>query len=412
MQQLALGEHRHAGGAAAHVDHRRAELALVLDQRGEARRPSARRPARSISRSQRAMQAPSVRSAVAAASMMCSRAVSVVADTARAGRRRLGVHRRRSRAARHGSSRARPRRGACAPSCTTRRMSCSVDRAAADRPLHVEQPRFRLAAGQVDGDARAAAYPPCPRPGRRGADRASRPPPDRRCRRRARRAPCCQPKPSTRSVPSLSMRPIRQTILVVPMSSTPNGPAAAPWRGRAGVVRRRSAGGGSTRRDMSFIRWLAHVGFFGRRPARRRVAAALRLGIGAAPAGPAAAGRSPASGRSSSACCLAAAAIRRSAPATSWPSGSSTSVPLLHPQVPAPLADAHRGDHARSAAPAGRSAHRSAAAAAAGAPAPTTSGRWRNCADVLVGDHLAARGRSARICPGSARSRTAGAPAD
>ena len=32
VQQLALGEHRHAGGAAAHVDDGGAELALVLHQ--------------------------------------------------------------------------------------------------------------------------------------------------------------------------------------------------------------------------------------------------------------------------------------------------------------------------------------------------------------------------------------------
>ena len=36
VQQLALGEHRHAGGAAAHVDDRGAELALVVHQRGQA----------------------------------------------------------------------------------------------------------------------------------------------------------------------------------------------------------------------------------------------------------------------------------------------------------------------------------------------------------------------------------------
>ena len=62
--------------------------------------------------------------------------------------------------------------------------------------------------------------------------------------------PFCQPKPSARSVPSLSVRPIRQTILVVPMSSTPNGPVR-PCRGRTGSSG--SFGGGSTRRDMSFM---------------------------------------------------------------------------------------------------------------------------------------------------------------
>lgn len=36
----------------------------------------------------------------------------------------------------------------------------------------------------------------------------------------------CQPKPSARGVPSLSIRAIRQTTLVEPISSTPNTPEA------------------------------------------------------------------------------------------------------------------------------------------------------------------------------------------
>ena len=104
-----------------------------------------------ISRSQRAMQAPSERSAVVAASMICSRAVS--------------------------SSQNRPRGSATPSVASTAKVSGSAwidfaalgrgaapalvhhaadvvlfHRASADRPLHVEQPRFRLAAGEVDGD--------------------------------------------------------------------------------------------------------------------------------------------------------------------------------------------------------------------------------------------------------------------
>ena len=61
--------------------------------------------------------------------------------------------------------------------------------------------------------------------------------------------PLCQPKPSTRSVPSLSVRPIRQAILVVPMSSTPNGPVRR-LRGRSGSSdrsRQAEARGGACR---------------------------------------------------------------------------------------------------------------------------------------------------------------------
>ena len=48
--------------------------------------------------------------------------------------------------------------------------------------------------------------------------------------------PFCQPKPRTRSEKSLSVRQIRQAILVVPISSTPNGPVR-PCRVRVGERR-------------------------------------------------------------------------------------------------------------------------------------------------------------------------------
>ncbi len=71
--------------------------------------------------------------------------------------------------------------------------------------------------------------------------------------------PFCQPKPSTRSEPSLSVRPIRQAILVVPISTTPNGPERK-WR-----VDSVSGGpvsvGGRMRRGLSAIRSCSYVGF-------------------------------------------------------------------------------------------------------------------------------------------------------
>ncbi len=61
--------------------------------------------------------------------------------------------------------------------------------------------------------------------------------------------PRCQPMPSTRRVPSLSVRPIRQMTLVVPISSTPNGPLRM---GRCRAGSSGGIGGGKPRRDMSF----------------------------------------------------------------------------------------------------------------------------------------------------------------
>jgi hypothetical protein len=65
--------------------------------------------------------------------------------------------------------------------------------------------------------------------------------------------PFCQPNPSARSRPSDSARPIRQAILVEPMSSTPNGPDRA-GRGLALSGRPSPFGDGSAARlDMSFM---------------------------------------------------------------------------------------------------------------------------------------------------------------
>ena len=116
-----------------------------------------------------------------------------------------------------------------------------------------------------------------------------------------------------------------------------------------------------------------------------------------------------ASGRSSSAwsCC---SCISRSSAATSWPSGSITSVPLF-------IRRFQRRSPTRTAAttllcerrPVGQRVeqHR----ARLGRAGPDDQRQVAEFGDVLIGDRPARRGRSARICPDSARWRTAGAPA-
>ena len=83
VQQLPFGEHGHAGGAAAHVDDGGAQVRARHRPAPRARRPSAPRPARRCrDRSGRCRRrASAARSA--AASMMCSRAVSVVQNRPR-----------------------------------------------------------------------------------------------------------------------------------------------------------------------------------------------------------------------------------------------------------------------------------------------------------------------------------------
>ena len=139
--------------------------------------------------------------------------------------------------------------------------------------------------------------------------------------------PCCQPKPSTRSVPSLSVRPIRQAILVVPMSSTPNGPER-PYRGRAGSSgsARSAAARGATCRSCWLLRRRRRVGR-GRTTAIGQAACRSRQAGGRAARGPAE---------------LHQPIERRRLVALRQHHVGAA----VKSQVPAPLADAHGGDHA------------------------------------------------------------------
>ena len=217
--------------------------------------------------------------------------------------------------------------------------------------------------------------------------------------------------PARAASPSLSVRPIRQAILVVPISSTPNGPDRAVPRTRpvpCGPV----GEGGSTRRDMSFIgRVLLKLASSA---ARARAAACRRIGHVAA------------WGRSTS------RSGRRRSIASSGRSSSAVFALQLHQPIerrrlhalPAAsrrcrcsfagsTAVRRRAPRRRraSAARAGRSARRSASRrrrARRGRRRAATGGRMRRPGSPPAGR----RGRSARTFPGSARWRTAGAPAD
>ena len=104
-----------------------------------------------MSRSQRATQAPSERSAPVAASMTCSRAVKVSQMQAARIGHALGLVGREGQ--RQGVDRfAAVALGARAALGDDAADVALLHRAPADRPLHVEQPAFRLAAGEVDGD--------------------------------------------------------------------------------------------------------------------------------------------------------------------------------------------------------------------------------------------------------------------
>ena len=288
-------------------------------------------------------------------------------------------------------------------------MSCSVTARAADRPLHVEQPAFRLAAGEIDGDGAQ------PRVGHvlgladGGADgalgvldigdaaaahargpSASRSPARAACRRfprgrSGRRSWWCRCR-------------ARRTA--------PDGAC----RARAGGSIRLDVCGGSTRRDMSFIRPPRSGRFLdGPSPACPAVSDAVSGIAAGPPAGRAGAGRSPAAGGRAARAAVAAA-ISRSSAGDLGAFRQHHVGAVVHPQVPAPLADPHRGDHACPRLPGGRQ-RIDQRRRAAGAPGPTTSGNWRELGDVLIRHRSAPCGRSARSCPGSARSRTAAAPA-
>ena len=197
--------------------------------------------------------------------------------------------------------------------------------------------------------------------------------------------PFCQPKPSTRSVPSLSVRPIRQAILVVPMSSTPNGPAACGARavGSGGPVVAAAARGAACRSSVA----PPQVGFFGGLAAAACRSGCVRLRPQHQPVGQPQVDRLQAGDRAARGRCCSCSS--RSSAATSWPSGSITSVPLFMRrfQRRSPTRTAATTRFCRS--PAGRSARRSARAAAAGAPGPTTSGSWRKSATFWLVTDLA-----------------------
>ena len=168
------------------------------------------------------MQDSNVRSAVAAASMTCSRAFNVVqnrprgsmtwsvASTAKfSGRTWIGSR---------PSTSARPR-----PSFSTPRISASVTARPPTGHCTLNSrdsgwPQVRLTVTERSlVSAMSSAWPTQARIAFSAASRSVMSPP-------LRPLPFCQPKPRTRSVPSLSTRPIRQATLVVPISTTPNGP--------------------------------------------------------------------------------------------------------------------------------------------------------------------------------------------
>ncbi len=192
-----------------------------------------------------------------------------------------------------------------------------------------------------------------------------------------------------------------QTIFVVPMSSTPNGPDGAAARARWFVLVRRAAARGATYRSCRLSAVGAAGTSFGSAAGARQRAEHE--------AGPAGAGRSPAAaGRAARACACNSASFASAC--ASAPSGSSTSVPLLRLQVPAPLADAHRGDDARLRCPAAARARRSGRRRRRARRRRPRSGSWpAKVGDVAVGDHLPVAVDQRGTCPRSARPRTAAA---
>ena len=201
-----------------------------------------------ISRSQRASPASRVRKAVVPASTTCSRPISCSqcrprgsptpwASSAENAIGRIWMMLRPGLAAR------------LRPSCSTRRISasfterpptghCTLNRRLSGWP----QDRLTVTFGRRM-PASSSAWPTAARIARSASSISTMPPP------RTPR-PFCQPKPSTRNVPSDSARPMTQTIFVVPMSSTPNGP---DWRPRRCGASSPRSGGGRARRDMSFM---------------------------------------------------------------------------------------------------------------------------------------------------------------
>ena len=345
--------------------------------------------------------------------MTCSRAVSVV-QTARADRRRLigvvdgeGQRQHVDRSRGHRSPRA------ARPSCTTPRMSFSSTARPPHRPLHVEQPAFRLAAGEVDGDGAQPRVGHVLRLADAGADRALGllEIGDVAAAHAAALLPAEAQHPQ-RAVAFACGRSGRRSWWCRYPARRTAGRAVAPARGgSSGRPRRRQD---ATWHVVSSLVLLGRLLGVGRWRRRRRRRAACRRRFGGS-------GRSTRrSGSRMSTACKRPVEQRVVLLAASQPVERRDLVPFRQQHVGAVV---HAADSSAARRPARRrrralcerrpigqriEQHR----AAAGAPGPTTSGRLRNSRDVLVRDDLARRGRSARICPGSARSRTGGAPAD
>ena len=177
MQQVALGEDGEAGGAAAHVDDRGAELLLVLDQRRQAGGEGAETSS-STSRSQRIAGAEVAQRRLRRIHA-CAAARSSVSQIMPRGSSAPGVA-STVKPSGKACTVSRPPRRAARPSFTTARRSASVT---ARPPIATAcyWRDLRLAAGQVDDDRCAAWCRPCPRPGRPRRGWRPRPPRGRRC---------------------------------------------------------------------------------------------------------------------------------------------------------------------------------------------------------------------------------------
>ena len=290
----------------------------------------------------------------------------------------------------------------------------SRHRAPADRPLHVEQPRFRLAAGQVDGDRAQPHVGHVLGLADAGADGLLG----------LLEIDDVAAAHAAALLPAEAEHPQRAVAFGAADQAGDLGGADIEHAERPGAhdgadasaPPARSSAGGRTRRGMSFIVVLPHVGFLaaaGRRAAVGVAAGGSRVAVrraaGAAPAGRAAACRWPPAG-GPAARGPAASCISRSSAATSCTFRQHHVDAVVHVQVPAPLADAHRGDDRFcKRGPLGqRIQQRRGGGRRAGADDQRQMVELR---DILVRQRSGRRDRSARIFPGSARSRTAGVPA-
>ena len=379
VQQLALGEHRHAGGAAAHVDDRGAEFASRPRPASPGPRPTARRPVpRGRGRSARCR-----RRACAARlepHRPCAAARSVSSQNRPRGSATPAVSSTVKRAAAHGSPRAHPRRCAraalvhdtarCRPRSTARPPTghCTLNSRDSGWPqvrLTVT-PRSRVS-------AMSSAWPTAARIARSASSRSTMPPPlhaARRAASRSRARAACRRSRCGRSGRRswwCRCRARRRRRCV------------APRRAACRFVRR-SIGGGRRRH-------LVHPRLA---PSASALGAARPGGVGgrrSTSLSGAACRSRPAAGRAARASRCSSAS--RSSAATSWPSGSSTSVPLSSRrfQRRSPTRTAARMRFCRS----GRSAQRVDQRRGGGRRAGADDQRQlAEFGDVLVGDDLAA----------------------